>query len=420
MTPHASEDMPTTGRLLMVRSAVDADSDMSDLVTALAEGLTREGHQVGIVHPEGETVGGGLASYPLAIQGGPGAGAESAAVRRLSDLAAEYDVIHAFGMRAAAYCALALSLARAAGRPPAARLVVTLHQPVYGATADESFLNTALGRIVVDAADHIFCVSQDIQNFVEGLGHVAVSRAVIPELWAATRTSTATGTAPPATQEITRLRREAGVAQGRFMALVATELQPRKCVDMVIDAMGDPKVRDMWHLVVVGDGPHREHLQRQAERLLPAARPPVTWIASHHDLPRLIAASDALLVTSQWEGKPQAVQHALRVGTPVVATCSGGIPELVGAEYLFSAEGVVLPRTTQSYDINGAAMLIAVDDEGAVRDSLRDLESLPLRVRLSELGRSRALHLETLDEALAQVTGVYEAAFARRAATLAR
>ena len=43
----------------------------------------------------------------------------------------------------------------------------------------------------------------------------------------------------------------------------------------------------------------------------------------------LFRAADASLLSSTWENFPHTVVEALAVGTPVVATAVGGVPELV-------------------------------------------------------------------------------------------
>ena len=47
------------------------------------------------------------------------------------------------------------------------------------------------------------------------------------------------------------------------------------------------------------------------------------------DVLALFRAADASLLTSSWENFPHTVVEALAVGTPVIATSVGGVPELV-------------------------------------------------------------------------------------------
>ena len=47
------------------------------------------------------------------------------------------------------------------------------------------------------------------------------------------------------------------------------------------------------------------------------------------DVLRLFAGADAAVLSSSWENFPHTVVEALAVGTPVIATAVGGVPEIV-------------------------------------------------------------------------------------------
>jgi 2-deoxystreptamine N-acetyl-D-glucosaminyltransferase/2-deoxystreptamine glucosyltransferase len=80
-------------------------------------------------------------------------------------------------------------------------------------------------------------------------------------------------------------------------------------------------------LVVAGDGPDRTRLEAAA-----ASSPAdVRFVGA---LPRtgvleLFRSADATVLSSAWENFPHAVVESLAVGTPVVSTAAGGVPEVV-------------------------------------------------------------------------------------------
>lgn len=77
-------------------------------------------------------------------------------------------------------------------------------------------------------------------------------------------------------------------------------------------------------LIVAGDGPEREGLERLAGRRVRFLGP-----ISRREVFELLAAADAALLSSSWENFPHTVVEALAVGTPVVATDVGGVGEVV-------------------------------------------------------------------------------------------
>jgi glycosyltransferase involved in cell wall biosynthesis len=82
-------------------------------------------------------------------------------------------------------------------------------------------------------------------------------------------------------------------------------------------------------LLVLGDGPERAALEREAASLGVSDRVRFLGAGTRDDVLTLFRAADAMLVTSAWENLPHTVLEALAVGTPVIATAVGGIPEVV-------------------------------------------------------------------------------------------
>ena len=75
--------------------------------------------------------------------------------------------------------------------------------------------------------------------------------------------------------------------------------------------------------MIAGDGPDRAALERLGARALP--RP----AARARGVLELFRAADASLLSSAWENFPHTVVEALAVGTPVIATRTGGVAEVV-------------------------------------------------------------------------------------------
>ena len=82
-------------------------------------------------------------------------------------------------------------------------------------------------------------------------------------------------------------------------------------------------------LAIAGDGPDRTKLERRARELGLHSRARFLGAVSRESVLRLFRAADASVVSSAWENLPHTVVEALRVGSPVIATAVGGIPEVV-------------------------------------------------------------------------------------------
>ena len=95
------------------------------------------------------------------------------------------------------------------------------------------------------------------------------------------------------------------------------------------DALAAVARLDGVSLVVLGDGPERAALERRSAELGLAGRVRFLGAGTRDDVVRLFRAADAALLTSAWENLPHTLLEALAVGTPVIATAVGGIPEVV-------------------------------------------------------------------------------------------
>jgi glycosyltransferase involved in cell wall biosynthesis len=97
-------------------------------------------------------------------------------------------------------------------------------------------------------------------------------------------------------------------------------------------------------LVIVGDGPLRSELAQLAARLKIADR--VHFVGYRRDVPEILAASDVLLLPSEWEGMPNVVLEAMAAGKPVVATDVEGVREVLGPG---AADQLVTPRRPEIF-----------------------------------------------------------------------
>ncbi len=80
-------------------------------------------------------------------------------------------------------------------------------------------------------------------------------------------------------------------------------------------------------LLIAGDGPLRAATEELAEDLSIANR--VRFLGIRRDIPRLMNAADAYVMSSAWEGMPNVLLEASATGLPIIATDVGGNSEVV-------------------------------------------------------------------------------------------
>ena len=215
-----------------------------------------------------------------------------AAVLRLRRLLRDWapDLVHAHGLRAGAFAALAQA------RLPIP-LVVTVHN-APPATGPGRFVHAVLERLTARRADAVTWVSGDLAARMRRAGARDAGRAVIA----------APAAAPPGPDQVAAAKADLGAAGGPAV-FAAGRLSEQKGFAVLIDAAArwqdhDPAPR----LAIAGAGPLAGALAGQAR----AAGVPVRFLGQRGDVPALMAAADVVVVPSLWEGQPLVVQEALR------------------------------------------------------------------------------------------------------------
>jgi glycosyltransferase involved in cell wall biosynthesis len=82
-------------------------------------------------------------------------------------------------------------------------------------------------------------------------------------------------------------------------------------------------------LAVAGDGPERGALEGRTRELGLDGRVRFLGTLGREHVLRLFRAADASLLSSAWENFPHTIVESLAVGTPVISTAVGGVPEVI-------------------------------------------------------------------------------------------
>jgi glycosyltransferase involved in cell wall biosynthesis len=109
-------------------------------------------------------------------------------------------------------------------------------------------------------------------------------------------------------------------------AVFAGRFVPQKDLGFLLTAFARVPQGD---LVLVGDGPEKPEVLDAIARHDLGDRVRLAPAASREDAMRWMRAADVSVLASAWENFPHAVVESLTVGTPVVATAVGGVPEII-------------------------------------------------------------------------------------------
>lgn len=182
------------------------------------------------------------------------------------------------------------------------------------------------------------------------------------------------------------LRAALGIPAGAPLVGCVGRLSPEKGPEVLVRAaLLMRRARPDVHVVFIGDGPMAPALARSAAQL--GVADAVHFAGPREDLPALLAELDLVVSPSHTEAMPLALLEAMACARPVVATHTGGVPELVE---------------------NGhTGLLVApADFDGLAQACLVLLADEPRRRAMGAAGRERVQQQFTQAEAVARVSAL--------------
>jgi glycosyltransferase involved in cell wall biosynthesis len=96
--------------------------------------------------------------------------------------------------------------------------------------------------------------------------------------------------------------------------------------------------RDDWQVDIVGDGPSRTEYEHLAQQLGLVQKLTFHGMKSKQEVAEFMRRADLLVLPSLWENLPCVLIEAMASGLPVIATLTGGIPEIFHEEL-----GILVP-----------------------------------------------------------------------------
>jgi glycosyltransferase involved in cell wall biosynthesis len=284
--------------------------------------LRERGHEVEVVitadrAPAGE-------AYPLhwVSRALPKGVIHARALAAITAHARTSDVVYTTGMfaRTAAACTLTRtpSVVKLTGDPAFERMrwrgtfAGGLEEFRRGGGGLEAAALRALRSGTLRAATRIVCPSAYLRDAVISWGVPAARVTVVPN---------PAPSVAPLDRDAARRRLD---LDAQVLVAFAGRFGPQKALDVALDAVS---ATENVTLALAGDGDSVAELRRQAEPL--GGRVRFLGPLTRDEVLELFAAADASVLPSAWENLPHAVLESLAVGTPVLATAVGGVPEIV-------------------------------------------------------------------------------------------
>lgn len=199
--------------------------------------------------------------------------------------------------------------------------------------------------------------------------------------------------------------------KGRFcgsrnakMILFIGRLVYQKGVNVLVGAL--PRIlaslKDEIKLVIVGEGPMRPQLERDAAYLGVSHHVVFTGYLDDYTVRSLLKAADVVVLPSLYEPFGIVALEALAAQTPVVVSDVGGLSELIGA-----GEGIKVPPDNS--DSLAEALITLLSDEDEARRRERE------RMVARGYQKARSLNWDTIAEATIEV---YRTVLAKAGRTL--
>ena len=297
-------------------------------------------------------------------------------------------ILHTHTAKAGAVGRIAALLARGA-RPPI--VVHTFHGHVlrgyFGRV--QTFGFRRLERWLARTSTSLVAVSPEVRDDLVALGVAPASKFTVVRLGI-----DLPGRVENDDAQRREARRQMGLRDEAFVVGWVGRMTAVKRTELVVRALQDLVARNVDAFVVlVGDGPDRDQLERYAHELGVIKR--CLFLGYQEDVARFYDAIDVLVLPSINEGTPVSVIEALAARRPAVATRVGGVPDVV-------RDGI-------------DGFLVDADDRDALATRLAELAADPeLRARMGEAGHARVIERYAVARLVDDVDKLYRSLLAER------
>ncbi len=197
----------------------------------------------------------------------------------------------------------------------------------WAARLREPWRRARIRRLALELSDQVFCVSSELRALhAERTGFPADRISVIHNGVDTERYS-------PKRSAGMKLRAQLGIAAEEFCIGCVGNLMPVKGHRSLFQALevfertAFANEVPKWRLLMIGDGPERPGLEELVRSRGWSNR--VSFLGLRDDIPELLNAFDSYVLPSLSEGMCNSLLEAMAIGLPVLATATGGNPEVI-------------------------------------------------------------------------------------------
>lgn len=196
---------------------------------------------------------------------------------------------------------------------------ITVISGVRAVPTDRSIFKNVIDRLTIPLSDHIVSNSEAGKSMAIDLGASPSDVSVIYN---------AKDISKFRKSQESNIRDELGIHTGDALFGNVARLIERKGQYELLEAWSSAGLdRTKSHLIIVGDGPEYEALQKRIKEL--GIGDSVYLVGYREDVPALLQSFDYFVFPSHFEGLPGALIEAMAAGLPIVATDIPGNRELI-------------------------------------------------------------------------------------------